>query len=425
MKSNELLRKILAISAFFVVFAIPTESQAVSMYARQTGQACASCHFQHYPLLNDYGRAFKAGGYTQIGKEGTVEGENLSIPETLNIGMVAKIRFQKTNGPAVTSVTGVHGMNDGRWDIPDELSVLIGGRINKNIGFFLEGATVEGPFLGGFKIPFTYDVGPVKVGVVPFSTGELGASFGFELLNTGAVKNQRMAEQGADISAQQYVVGPHAARGAAFVVSNPLFFVNLTKWSPGHVGEYQSSPEATYFRAAVTPRVGDWDLAAGVQSWSGSAEVLTNGIDPPVSVNDTKAMAVDAQAQGKIGAIPLGIYLSYAKANATSATGTINYFNVTPGNNERNAAAVAVEIGVLPRKATVILAYRKADNGELTYNGDNAVTVGGTYQIVQNMQLQLTHAMRSGSAYDAGSPNMSLPNGTGDRHTTLLLFGSF
>ncbi len=417
MNKNKLFKHVLVVSALFVIFAVPTESQAVAMYARQTGLACESCHFQHYPMLNDYGRAFKAGGYTQIGKEGTVEGEKLSIPETLNIGMVAKIRYQKSNGP---TVAGTHEENSGRWDIPDEFNVMLGGRISPNIGFFLEGATVDAPFLASFKMPFTYDVGNVKAGVVPFSTGELGASFGFELLNTGAVKNQRMAEQGADISAQQYVTGAYAARGAAFVVSNPLFFVNLTKWSPGHVNDHMSAPNATYLRAAVTPRVGSWDLGAGLQSWSGSAEV---GPGSAVVENDTKAWAVDAQAQGMIGAMPLGIYLSHAKAAATSATGAPNFFNDTPGNTEKSATAIAAELGVLPRKATLILAYRKGDNGELTYNGDNALTVGGTYQIVQNMQLQLTHAMRSGSAYDAGSPNMT--SGNGDKLTTLVLFGSF
>ena len=417
MNKKTLFKQVLAMFALFMTFAVSTESQAVSMYARQTGLACASCHFQHYPLLNEFGRAFKAGGYTQIGTQGEIEGEDLSIPATLNIGMVAKIRYQKTNGP---KVAGTHDKNDGRWDIPDELNVLFGGRISPNIGFFLEGATVEAPFLAGFKIPFTYDVGSVKAGVVPFSTGELGASFGFELLNTGAVKNQRMAEQGADISAQQYVTGAHAARGAAFVVSNPLFFVNLTKWSPGHVGDHMSTPTATYFRAAVTPRVGSWDLGAGLQSWSGSAEVGPNSAVVP---NDTKAWAVDAQVQGAIGAMPLGIYLSHAKAAATNATGDPNFFNSTPGNNDKSATAIAAELGVLPHKATLILAYRKGDNGEVTNNGDNALTVGGTYQIVQNMQLQLTFAARSGSAYDAGSPNMT--SGNGDKLTTLLLFGSF
>ena len=115
---------------------------------------------------------------------------------------------------------------------------------------------------------------------------------------------------------------------------------------------------------------------------------------------------------------------THAKAAATSATGTPNFFNSTPGNKDKSATAIAAELGVLPRKATLILAYRKGDNGNVTKNGDNALTLGGTYQIVQNMQLQLTFASRSGSAYDAGSPNMTA-GGNGDKLTTLLLFGSF
>ena len=176
MKKDKLFKQILAISAVFVALAVPTESQAVSMYARQTGLACASCHFQHFPLLNEFGRAFKAGGYTLIGKEGEIKGEELSIPETMNIGIVSKLRYQKTNGP---KVAGTHTENDGRWDIPDEFNVMFGGRISENIGFFFEGATVETPFLASFKMPFMYDVAGVKAGVIPFSTAELGAAFGF------------------------------------------------------------------------------------------------------------------------------------------------------------------------------------------------------------------------------------------------------
>ncbi|MGB8337456.1 MAG: hypothetical protein WCD07_04025 [Burkholderiales bacterium] len=417
MNKIKLFKQVLAMSAVLAASVVSMESQAVSMYARQTGMACASCHFQHYPLLNDFGRAFKASGYTLVGPQGVIKGEDLSIPASMNVGIVSKLRYQKSNGP---KVTGTHAENDGRWDIPDEFNVLLGGRISENIGFFFEGGTVEGPFLAGFKMPFVYDVDGVKLGVIPFSTGELGASFGFELLNTGAVKNQRMVEKGVDISAQQYITDAHQARGVTLMAYDPLYFANVTKWSPGHVEDHMSTPTANYFRAAFTPKVAGWDLGAGVQYWSGSAEVGPSGAVVP---NDVKAWAVDAQAQGVIESMPLGIYISYAKAAATGATGNPNFFNSTPGNNERKAAAISAELGILPRKATVILAYRRANNGELDFSGDNALTIGATYQLAQNMQLQLTHATRSGSAYNAGSPNMT--TGNGDRLTTFVLFGSF
>ena len=417
MKKSNLLRQILATSAVLLASSISSQAHAVSMYARQTGMECNSCHFQHYPLLNEFGRTFKASGYTMLGQQGEIKGENLSIPASLNVGVVAKLRYLKSNGP---TVAGTHTENDGRFDIPDEFNVMLGGRISENIGFFFEGSTVESPFLGSFKVPFVYEFAGVKVGAIPFSTGELGASFGFELLNTGAVKNLRMVEQGGDISAQQYITGAHLARGVALVAFDPRGFANVTKWSPGHVGDHVSAPSANYVRLAVTPKLGDWDLGAGLQAWSGSAEV---GPSAAVVRNDTKAWAVDAQAQGAIGAMPLGVYLSHAKAAATGATGNPNFFNPSPGNSARTATAISAELGVLPRKATVMLALRKANTGEAAFNGDNAVTLGATYQLVQNMQFQLTHAMRRGSAYDTGTPNMT--SGTGDRLTTFVLFGSF
>jgi hypothetical protein len=417
MNKIKLFKQVLAMSAVLAASVASIESQAVSMYARQTGMACAACHFQHYPLLNDFGRAFKASGYTLIGPQGEIKGEDLSIPASLNVGIVAKLRYQKANGP---TVPGTRNENDGRWDIPDEFNIMFGGRISPNIGFFFEGSTVETPFLGSFKIPFVYDVAGIKLGAIPFSTGELGASFGFELLNTGAVKNQRIVEQEGDISAPGYIIGAHAARGVALMAYDPLYFANVTKWSPGHVEDHLSAPTANYIRAAFTPKVSGWDLGAGVQYWGGSAEV---GPSTAVVPNDVKAWSVDAQAQGVIESMPLGIYVSYAKAAATGATGNPNFFNPTAGNNDRKAAAISAELGILPRKATIMLAYRKGNNGELAFSDDNALTIGATYQLAQNMQLQLTHAKRSGSAYDAGSPNMT--TGTGDRLTTFVLFGSF
>ena len=46
-------------SAVFLTFTVSMEAEAVASYTRQTGQSCSACHFQHYPLLNEFGRAFK------------------------------------------------------------------------------------------------------------------------------------------------------------------------------------------------------------------------------------------------------------------------------------------------------------------------------------------------------------------------------
>ncbi len=410
MDKNRLFKQILALSALFVTFAVPTESQATAGFSRQTGSACATCHFQHYPALNDTGRAFKAGGYTLMGKQGKIEGEDLSLPETLNAGLVMKVRYQKTNGP---TVAGTHTKNNGQLQFFDELLLMLGGRVSENIGAQVELnlQAKDEPVVENFKMPFVFDVGGVKAGAIPFTTADHGVAYGFELLNTGAVRSQRIMEHRTEMSAQQYIGTGSAAEGFAAIAYTPQFFANLSKWSPRSVGDQSGSPTANYFRLAATPKVGSWDLGAGIQSWSGTAT------DPTVVKFDTKAWAIDGQAQGAIGAMPLGIYLSHANASGSAAGSTPkNFFNANP--NDKTATAIAAELGVVPRKATLMLAYRKGDNGKATKNGDNALTLGGSYQIVQNIQLQLNYSKYSGSAYDPLPAN-------GDQLITLMLFGAF
>lgn len=408
-KMNKLLKQVLALFALVVVYAIPTESQATANFARQTGQACASCHFQHYPILNEFGRAFKASGFTLMGKQGLIDGENLSLPEILNAGLVMKARYQKDNGP---TVAGTHDKSNGQLQLFDEMLLMLGGRISKNIGFLtdLNLQAGSGSVVENFKMPFIYDVGPVKAGVVLFTTASQGVAYGFELLNTGAARGQRIMEHRTDISAQQYIGTSGKAEGFAAIAYTPLFFANLSKWSPRSIGDGSGDPNANYVRLAVTPRVGSWDLGAGVQSWSGTTDISGG------AVRDTEAWAVDAQAQGAIGKMPLGVYLSHANAEATKVGGNTNLFNGGP--NDKTATAIAAELGVLPGKATVLLAYRLGDKGTTTNNEDNSWTLGGTYQIVQNIQFQLNFTKYSGDAY---SP---LP-ASGDQLLTLMLFGAF
>ncbi|MDO8703842.1 MAG: hypothetical protein Q7J84_02725 [Sulfuricaulis sp.] len=410
MDKNKRFKQILALSALCVAFAVPTESQATAGFSRQTGSACATCHFQHYPALNETGRAFKAGGYTLMGKQGKVEGENLSLPEILNAGLVMKARYQKTNG---ATVAGTHNKNNGQLQFFDEMLLMMGGRVSENIGAQVElNLQAKGdPVVENFKMPFVFDMGGVKAGVIPFTTAGQGVAYGFELLNTGAVRGQRIMEHREDISAQQYIGTGTDAEGFAAIAYTPQFFANLSKWSPRSVKQQSGSPTANYLRLAATPKVGSWDLGAGIQSWSGTAT------DPSIVKFDTKAWAIDGQAQGAIGAMPLGIYLSHANASGTAAgSTTTNFFNSNP--NDKTATAIAAELGVVPRKATLMLAYRKGDNGAATKNGANALTLAGTYQIVQNMQLQLNYSKYSGSAYDP------LP-ASGDQLVTLMLFGAF
>jgi len=393
-----------------------TAAEAMPAFARQTGMECSSCHFQHYPSLRETGRAFKASGYTMVGKQGLIDADSLSLPEVLNAGITTKIRYQKSNGP--TTTTNNDKTNDGQLQFPDEFLLQFAGRISKNIGFILDINLNNGgeSVLESAKIPIIYDVSGINVGVIPFTTFGQGVAYGFELLNTGAVRGQRIIEARKSFSAQQYLGTATMAEGVAFVASNSLFFANISKWSPRSVdSDTDGSPSATYLRAAITPMVGAWDLGLGIQYWTGQATqdsaVAGTGIDV-----DTDAWSVDAQAQGRVGSFPLGVYFSHAQADGSPTSGNKNLFNSAP--NTKSATALSAELGVMPEIATVTLGYRKGDNGKATKSTDDVILLGATYQLAENFQLQINHELYSGDATSSST-------GNGDQLTTLMLFAAF
>lgn len=405
-----ILKRLAALSFVLVGLAASMQAQAVSTYARQTGMTCAACHFQNYPSLNQFGRSFKANGYAFSVAALASDAPAMSLRDSINAGLITKIRYQKSNGPRAS---GTNNTNDGEFQFPDELLLNIGARISNNIGAVVELDLHDPePLVSGLKLPFIYNAKGMAVGGIPFSTTTQGVAYGFEMLNTGAVRFSRVAEDRSAVSAQQYIGTATKAQGLAAVACKASFFANFSKWSPRTVRDKSGSPSANYLRLAATPQVGSWDLGIGVQSWSGSATEPTL-----LNTVKTKAWALDAQAQGIVGKMPLGIYFSYASAEGTPA-GVVqrNLFNANP--KDRKATAIVGQLGVLPGKATLLLSYRKGENGKLINSLDNAWMIGATYSLLANVQLQLNHTEYSGSAY-RGSP----ANGT--RMTTQMLYSAF
>ena len=412
-KGSKMNRKLLLGGLSLILTAV--SAYALPAFARQTGLDCMACHFQHYPSLNNFGRSFKAAGYTMTGKQGLIDGDRLSLSEVLNAGITTKIRYQKSNGP--TTTTNNDTTNDGQLKFPDELLLQFAGRISENIGFMTDINLNSGDesVIESFKMSFIYNVLGINVGAIPFTTGTQGVAYGFELLNTGALRGQRVVEARKTFSAQQYIGTATMAEGAAFVASNSLFFVNVSMWSPRSVdSQTDGSPTATYIRAAITPMLGEWDLGAGVQYWTGTATQDSNVTDIGENI-DTKAWAIDAQAQGYVGTFPLGVYFSHAQADASTA-GSTNLFN-SGTDNAKTATALSAELGVMPERATLTLGYRIGDNGQATNSSDDGVLLAASYQIVRNVQLQFNHEIYLGDATDNSDK--------GNQLTTIMLFASF
>jgi hypothetical protein len=367
-----------------------------------------------------------------VGGQSLIEGDFLSIPSTLNASLITKIRYQKTNGDTDT------GTNKGEFQFPDEAALLIGGRAGEHVGFLLElttfGTTTAAnvdivdpanehehdvTFFASFKMPFVYNIGDAtKVSVIPFTTDAAGPAYGYELLNTGALRISRPIEHREQMSAQQFLGTDTEATGIAFVVHRELYYANYTMWSHNH-GNTDAGPYLHYARLAFTPTYAGWDLGAGVQWWGGTSK--RDG-----AYESADAWALDAQAQGTVAGYPVGVYLSYGKAGKSDAGETANIYNGSL-TDDTSAFGSLVEVGVIPGRLTVAAGFLNGDaagtsasagmNGNRAAGSQTAYTLGANYQLAQNVNLVWNSSFHDGDSFDA--------NDNGDQLHTFMIFAAF
>ncbi|BBE50151.1 cytochrome c1 signal peptide protein [Ferriphaselus amnicola] len=400
----------LTLAGVLAAAAFAPEASALPVFARQTGAACSACHFQHFPLLNAFGRSFKASGYTQI-SQAQVEGEHLSIPANLNFGALVTAGYedQSKAAGAVASNQNIFVPGTG-----GEMQLFWGGRINDFAGFLSEFGTAGAASAGSGKILMLPEItGDIRGGLVLYSIGQ-DAAGAFELLNTGATSIHRLMGNGGmggqhimAYSARQYVAAEAGATGAAAVVAHPNGFVNISRYinvGNGVAGGTNGvGLPFTYIRAAGIVDVAGFETGFGIQNWSGKASALAGAATE-------KATVIDAQMQGEVAGMPLGLYASYGTAGADA----INPNNFNLGIATRSSFNIAAELGVLPGHATVQAAIRSGKNGAgAGVDGDNAFMIGATYELSMNQELTLHYTTQSGSAWNA--------NPIGKNAVTLLL----
>ncbi len=398
----------LTLASVLAAAAFAPEASAIPAFARQTGMACNACHQTHFPVLNGFGRAFKAGGYTMMGAQEKVEGEHLSIPATLNAALLLKYRYQKQtvdgySSPSTVGKTVAPVEKDGMWQMGDEFSLFFAGRIAETehftIGFLNENNAAVGG-LAGLRIPVTVDLGAVKAQIVPFTTDALGVAYGFELSSGGIMRANRWNEMRRVISAVQYNAdrGPDGgtASGTAFVLQNDMGYVNFTKWSssfaPGANGGGVPSTNygQTYIRVAATPSIAGFDVVAGFGKESGSS--YSNLAASEVESNQT---FFDAQIHGSVAGMDSGFYFQNAKAPVCTVVGAGCAHN--SGTTERSATTFGGEMVVVPHTVVVSAAYRAGKKGNAAADTDNALLFGAIYELTQNAELHFNYVKYSGT----------------------------
>jgi len=443
----------LAAIAAATVFA--PEASAVPVFARQTGMACSACHYQHFPLLNGFGRAFKNSGFTMMGAQGKVEGEHLDMPDRVNMGMFMTTYVQNESGQGVGSGGATAPAVIGTPGTGGEFSLFMGGRAAEFLGFIAEaglgGAGASngtapanfvqtGGIVGATKMLMLFPVGDARIGLSVHSSNGQGVAYSFETLNTGAANTHKMMGNSGPSNqhvqaayASQYLGTNTAATGASIVANNSMGFVNVGLWemAGNALVNGANSLNLNYERVAGTFDFAGFDLGVGIQHFGGVSTVtnssavnaLNNNTNlTPGLLNAPNATILDAQAQGDFAGMPVGLYVTYGRAAPSTGT-DFNAFNlnsVAAGGTDKTSFNVAAEIGLIPHVATVQVAVRMAKNGMaplagVDQSGDNALMVGVTYELAQNIGLSLTGTQQSGSYWDQN------PTAVGKTATTLLL----
>jgi len=391
-----------------VITTVSLPSHAVPAFARQTGMACASCHFQNFPSLDAFGRAFRANGYTVRGMQDVIEGDRLSLPTNLNVSLITKIRYEMKS-----DTDGRRG--EIQW--PDEAALLVGGRAAERVGFLAEVSVAPGAgeadvtnvdfndtngngVVDASELSIQNGNGDVKTdgnilsykvhfdvtdnfGIIPFSTDALGAPFSFEPMNTGMQRSLRPIENRKGMSAAQGLGLDGAATGVAFVYSSEKFYLNYAHWLPtsGNVNADVFGGLAHYLRAAYMPNISGWDTGVGGALWSGEVDI--GATDATKETLKVDAWAIDAQTQGSLNnGWTLGVYGSYGTAPKTNGS-VANQYNASTTDDKR-AYAVMAKLGV--REWRPYLAYASLDQNGQT---EAQTTVGLQYNVVQNINLEL------------------------------------
>ena len=427
---NKIARIWLAISIFAGAAVISTPSYALPSFARQTNKACSACHFENFPMLTDYGRAFKASGFTEVYAPEQVrrntDAAELSLPLVLNASFFGTFAYNRYSGNTVDSAGQPTYADFSDWEFPQESSIFISGRVAEYVGFHSETTLRPSTALSALKLPFSYPItDSMRVLVVPFGADGHGPSYGFEVLNTGATDIHLTFEHAGQTSSYSYLgIDGTGASGAAAVLWDPRFYVSVTKWAPTYGGpagigsnyapgsgiQTGKGPSANYFRGVYFIPIRGWDTAVGVQVFSGSAAVsydATSGTTFTQCCNNaqqwTKAWIIDAQAQGALFNRQLGVYFTHAIApaspsNADPVTGNNeNLFNFTDralgiGVNSKNVTTLTASYSVIPYKLNLTAGIEIANNGsDRNITGvsasDNAYTIGLVYMFAQNVKF--------------------------------------
>ncbi|MDQ6995156.1 MAG: hypothetical protein Q9M18_06125 [Mariprofundaceae bacterium] len=385
------MKKTLLSAAAFATVAVsavaiaPTTSEAIPAFARQTGAACLSCHFQTFPALNSFGRAFKQGSFTDVGDQAMVEDDNLSIPAVMNATIVIRGDITRATGSKAT------------YNIPSETPILVAGRVGTNSGFFVEfanGGTGGSVSVGNWQFLNSFDMGDLKVGIGAHNSGFGGSA----VLETSNVFGQHSGKLGGgNLSAINTVGFKQGSLAIAGWVGNETFDVQAGLIAPSAA---QATPVGgnlgQIIRGHYFMDVAGFDTMIGAGLVTGNAKTYGAGLTQNTATADfaMDLKFVDFQMQGDLNDdMSLGIYADYAsvadKAALATATApaTTNFY----GGGKFTGFSLRAELKPVHNMGVGAgFSYANAGVGAAAVK-TNTFQVAGFYEVYQNFELNLIY----------------------------------
>jgi len=370
------MKKTLLSAAAFAVVAVsavsiaPTTSEAIPAFARQTGAACLSCHFQSFPTLSSFGRSFKEGAFTDVGEQALIEDDNLSIPSTLNMTLMFRPQFNSVKDGTATPGTAAAAVNKTIAATADQV-LMFGGRIGSNTGAFVE---YDGTFANQ-QLLHSIDVGNGKVVLSYFNAG-FGEDSGLQLMSVWGQHGGLL--NGKSLSINNAMGAAGNTVGVSVAYANEMGAISL--------GGINNSTAGANWTLAPTLRAQGFFDMGGAELGVG-AIVVNGNVGPTIAgVNNVaKRIGVDVQVQGEMGDTQYGIYADYASASASSLSET-NFYNTTSAKRDGYSLRATVK----PTHNLVLLAGFGQDK-TAGFKVTKFLT-GVEFELYQNAVINLTYS---------------------------------
>jgi hypothetical protein len=255
------------IAAVLMIGLLPRRAVSLPLYARQTGQPCATCHTA-FLELTPFGRRFKLGGYTLGG--GDWKGPPFAV--------MLQPTFTNTQAPQPGGAAPGFGVNNNL--VMQQMSLFTGGRITDNLGAFIQGT------YDGVAHRFGWDNTDIRF-VKPIDVGEHKLLWGVTTNNNPTVQDvwntipawsfpyisSKLAPMPTARTFIEQVYAQQVAGLSTYGFLDDLLYLEFGGYRPlstntqlvlgvDTTGQSPISGIAPYWRVAVEPNFGDhwWEV---------------------------------------------------------------------------------------------------------------------------------------------------------------------